>query len=67
MSRTAPVEEVIKDGENGVELRLQAPEQNGVQVTKVMQPSEWQQGYADFNREQLALLAQARGDAEVSR
>ena len=26
----------LKDGENGVELRLQAPEQNGVQVTKVM-------------------------------
>ncbi|OPZ03785.1 MAG: Membrane protein insertase YidC [Alphaproteobacteria bacterium ADurb.BinA305] len=26
----------LKDGENGVELRLRAPEQNGVQVTKVM-------------------------------
>ena len=26
----------LKDGENAVELRLQAPEQNGVQVTKVM-------------------------------
>ena len=32
-----------------------------VQVSKVMQPSEWQREYADFNREQLALLAQARG------
>ena len=26
----------LKDGENAVELRLQAPEHNGVQVTKVM-------------------------------
>ena len=33
-----------------------------VQMAKVMQPSEWQKEYADFNREQLALLAQARGE-----
>jgi formate dehydrogenase major subunit len=31
-----------------------------VQVSKVMQPSEWQQRYADFNRQQLDLLAQGR-------
>ncbi len=31
-----------------------------VQVTKVMQPSTWQTEYAEFNREQLALLEQAR-------
>jgi formate dehydrogenase major subunit len=30
-----------------------------VQVTKVMQPSDWQKDYADFNRQQLDLLAQA--------
>ena len=30
-----------------------------VQVTKVMQPSRWQQTYAQFNRQQLGLLAQA--------
>ncbi|MFT3957450.1 MAG: formate dehydrogenase subunit alpha [Piscinibacter sp.] len=36
-----------------------------VQVTKVMQPSDWQREYADFNRRQLELLAQARGDATV--
>jgi len=35
-----------------------------VQVAKVMQPSDWQRGYADFNRQQLELLAQAR-TAEV--
>jgi formate dehydrogenase major subunit len=35
-----------------------------VQVAKVMQPSDWQRGYADFNRRQLELLAQARA-AEV--
>jgi formate dehydrogenase major subunit len=35
-----------------------------VQVAKVMQPSDWQRGYADFNRRQLELLAQAR-TAEV--
>jgi formate dehydrogenase major subunit len=35
-----------------------------VQVAKVMQPSDWQRGYADFNRQQLDLLAQAR-TAEV--
>lgn len=35
-----------------------------VQVTKVLQPSDWQREYADFNRRQLELLAQARG-AEV--
>ncbi|GLS16804.1 formate dehydrogenase subunit alpha [Hydrogenophaga electricum] len=32
-----------------------------VQVSKVIQPSEWQQRYADFNRQQLDLLAQGRG------
>ena len=30
-----------------------------VQVTKVMQPSDWQKEYADFNKRQLELLAQA--------
>ena len=30
-----------------------------VQVAKVMQSSEWQRGYAEFNRQQLDLLAQA--------
>jgi formate dehydrogenase major subunit len=35
-----------------------------VQVAKVMQPSDWQRDYADFNRQQLELLAQAR-PAEV--
>ena len=30
-----------------------------VQVTKVMQPSDWQMEYADFNKRQLELLAQA--------
>ena len=30
-----------------------------VQVTKVMQPSDWQREYADFNKRQLELLAQA--------
>jgi formate dehydrogenase major subunit len=30
-----------------------------VQVSKVMQLSEWQKDYGDFNREQLDLLAQA--------
>ena len=30
-----------------------------VQVTKVMQPSDWQKEYADFNKRQLDLLAQA--------
>ncbi|WP_066335553.1 formate dehydrogenase subunit alpha [Azohydromonas lata] len=34
-----------------------------VQVSKVMQPSAWQQDYAAFNREQLALLEQARPPA----
>jgi formate dehydrogenase major subunit len=38
-----------------------------VQVTKVMQPSEWQKDYADFNREQLDLLAQARGEAVIGK
>jgi len=28
-------------------------------VTKVMQPSAWQQEYEAFNREQLRLLAEA--------
>jgi formate dehydrogenase major subunit len=32
-----------------------------VQVTKVMQESGWQRGYADFNRQQLDHLAQATG------
>jgi formate dehydrogenase major subunit len=36
-----------------------------VQVTPVAQPSQWQRGYADFNRTQLDLLAQARA-AEVA-
>ena len=31
-----------------------------VQVTQVVQPSEWQLRYADFNRKQLGLLAEAR-------
>ncbi len=31
-----------------------------VQVSKVMQPSQWQRDYADFNRQQLQLLAQAQ-------
>ena len=30
-----------------------------VQVTKVAQPSDWQREYADFNKQQLDLLAQA--------
>jgi formate dehydrogenase major subunit len=38
-----------------------------VEVAKVMQPSEWQTGYADFNREQLDLLAQARGEAVIGK
>ena len=37
-----------------------------VQVTQVLQPSEWQRQYADFNRQQLALLAQGRARAEVT-
>jgi len=32
-----------------------------VQVTKVMQPSEWQREFAEFSRRQEALLAQGRG------
>ncbi|MFT3816828.1 MAG: formate dehydrogenase subunit alpha [Rubrivivax sp.] len=37
-----------------------------VQVSKVMQPSEWQRQYADFSRRQLDLLAQGRATkAEV--
>jgi len=35
-----------------------------VQVAKVMQPSDWQRDYADFNKQQLEHLAQARS-AEV--
>ncbi|MEK8033900.1 formate dehydrogenase subunit alpha [Ideonella sp. DXS29W] len=31
-----------------------------VQVTKVMQPSDWQKQYADFNRQQLEFLAKAQ-------
>ncbi|WP_374410396.1 formate dehydrogenase subunit alpha [Hydrogenophaga sp.] len=39
-----------------------------VQVSKVMQRSDWQGGYEAFNREQLALLAQGRADeAAVTR
>ena len=38
-----------------------------VQVAKVMQPSEWQRQYADFNRQQLQLLAQARDAEGVAR
>jgi len=38
-----------------------------VQVSKVMQPSDWQKDYADFNREQLDLLAQARAAEGVGR
>ena len=38
-----------------------------VQVAKVMQPSEWQREYADFNRRQLDLLAQARQTEGVAR
>jgi formate dehydrogenase major subunit len=30
-----------------------------VQVSKVAQPSDWQRGYADFNREQLGLMPDA--------
>ncbi|HMN92771.1 MAG TPA: formate dehydrogenase subunit alpha [Hydrogenophaga sp.] len=36
-----------------------------VQVSKVMQPSAWQMAYADFNREQLDLLARAHGTEAV--
>jgi formate dehydrogenase major subunit len=36
-----------------------------VQVSKVMQPSEWQREYADFNQQQLALLQKAQA-AEVA-
>ncbi len=35
-----------------------------VQVMPVQQPSEWQKGYAAFNKEQLGLLAQAQAPAE---
>ena len=38
-----------------------------VQVAKVVQHSAWQEDYADFNREQLGLLAQARGEAVVGK
>lgn len=34
-----------------------------VQVAKVMEPSDWQREHADFNREQLELLAQAHPEA----
>ncbi|MEY4416732.1 MAG: hypothetical protein RIQ53_4025 [Pseudomonadota bacterium] len=36
-----------------------------VQVLPVSQPSEWQQQYASFNRDQLAALAAASAPAEV--
>ena len=35
-----------------------------VQVMPVQQPSEWQKGYAAFNKEQLGLLAQGQVAAE---
>ena len=38
-----------------------------VQVQPVAQPSQWQQRYADFNRRQLALLAQAHTPEAVGR
>jgi formate dehydrogenase major subunit len=36
-----------------------------VQVTKVTQPSEWQQGYTRFNRHQLDLLERRREGSEA--
>ena len=36
-----------------------------VQVTQVLQPSEWQQQYADFNRQQLEFLAQGRAQGRA--
>jgi formate dehydrogenase major subunit len=36
-----------------------------VQVVPVTQPSAWQQSYADFNRQQLGLLAQAATESAV--
>jgi formate dehydrogenase major subunit len=38
-----------------------------VQVAKVMQPSDWQRDYADFNRRQLELLARARSAEAVGK
>jgi formate dehydrogenase major subunit len=38
-----------------------------VQVAKVMESSDWQRGYADFNRQQLELLAQARDTEAVGK
>ena len=37
-----------------------------VQVTKVLQPSEWQRQYADFNRQQMEFLARGRERAEAT-
>jgi len=37
-----------------------------VQVTQVLQPSEWQRQYADFNRQQMELLARGRERAEAT-
>ena len=36
-----------------------------VQVMPVAQPSDWQKGYATFNREQMGLLAQATHPAQA--
>ena len=38
-----------------------------VQVSKVIQPSDWQQRFAAFDREQRALLAQARAVEEIGK
>jgi formate dehydrogenase major subunit len=37
-----------------------------VQVTQVLQPSEWQRQYADFNRQQMEFLARGRERAEAT-
>jgi len=37
-----------------------------VQVSKVMQPSDWQREHADFHRQQLDLLARARRPATTT-
>jgi formate dehydrogenase major subunit len=38
-----------------------------VQVTRVMQPSEWQRDYAEFNRRQLELMPHAHDAEPVAR
>jgi formate dehydrogenase major subunit len=38
-----------------------------VEVTKVMQPSAWQRQYAEFNREQMALMAKAHATEVVGK